>query len=113
MQANFADQISRQVVSIALADETIAGFVVFYERDNHMHLENVAVLPSYANRGIGKHLIEHVEKKTISAGLSAVELYTNEAMHENFGLYLHLGYTETDRRTDDGFHRVFYSKLLN
>jgi len=112
MHADFADQIDRGVVSIAIMDNAFAGFVVFYQQDEHIHLENVAVLPELAGRGIGQKLIGHVEQHAIDTGIKCVELYTNEAMHENFGLYVHLGYTEIDRREADGFQRVFYSKLL-
>jgi hypothetical protein len=39
-------------------------------------------------------------------------LYTNEVMTENQAIYAHLGYRETARRTEDGYHRVFMEKEL-
>jgi hypothetical protein len=33
-------------------------------------------------------------------------------MTENLELYPHLGYSETDRRLDGGFQRVFFAKRL-
>jgi hypothetical protein len=33
-------------------------------------------------------------------------------MTENVALYTRLGYTETDRRTEDGHRRVFMEKRL-
>jgi len=75
-----------------------------------MHLENVAVLPHHAGQGIGKQLINHVESQAVAGGLDRVELYTNEMMHENITMYPLLGYVETERKTQDGFNRVFFSK---
>ena len=33
-------------------------------------------------------------------------------MTENLAIYARLGYRETGRRTEDGYHRVFMEKLL-
>ena len=41
-----------------------------------------------------------------------MRLYTNEKMTANLSIYLRLGYTETGRRIEDGFKRVFFEKLL-
>lgn len=46
------------------------------------------------------------------AGIGKLQLYTNEVMTENVAIYTHLGYREIDRRTEDGYHRVFMEKTL-
>jgi hypothetical protein len=33
-------------------------------------------------------------------------------MTDNLSLYPHLGYAEVDRRTEDGFNRVYFEKDL-
>jgi len=90
----------------------IAGYVVFYRRDDHMHLENVAVDPVFQGRGIGRRLIEFVENSAVDQGLDRVELYTNMMMYENLELYPRLGYLRFARRMEDGFDRVFFRKTL-
>lgn len=112
MRADFSQLISLHRVSVATIDQAFAGFVVFYERGDHIHLENVAVQPALSGHGIGRSLFAYVEQQAISKGFSKIELYTNEMMHENFGLYKHLGYVEIDRQEEDGFNRVFFSKTL-
>ena len=94
------------------SDGQIAGFVVAYGRDDHWHLENVAVDPAAQGTGLGRALIAHVEVLARGAGARALELYTNARMTENQTLYPRLGYTETGRATEDGFDRVFYRKEL-
>ena len=112
MIADFAAQIRSEFVHVAVCNNTIAGYVVFY-RDNHcVHLENVAVVPEYCGRGIGGLLINFVEQSTQHMGVDAVELYTNEAMTENLNMYPALGYVEIDRKLQDGFNRVFFRKTI-
>ncbi len=100
-------------VTVLTLGETLIGYVVYYPRADHMHLENVGVLPRFNGRGYGRRLIEHVEQAAIRDGLDAVELYTNEKMVENIAMYPKLGYTEVDRRIDNGYSRVFFRKTLN
>ncbi len=112
MIANFTLQISDGFVWVAIKNNSIAGYVVFYPLANSMHLENVAVLPSMAGMGIGKQLIEHVEQQACAQNIYRLELYTNEMMHENINMYVHLGFTEIERRSQGGFNRVFFEKRL-
>ncbi|MEM1399645.1 MAG: GNAT family N-acetyltransferase [Pseudomonadota bacterium] len=113
MVAPFERQIADGLVCAALdEDGTVRGFVTFYPRSDHMHLENVAVSPSYQGRGLGRALIHHCEQQALALGFSTVELYTNARMTENLVLYPRLGYRVTGRRQEDGFDRVFFSKEL-
>lgn len=45
-------------------------------------------------------------------GLSEVRLYTNVKMTENLSYYPRRGYREVERRTENGFERVYYSRVL-
>ncbi|MGC7837669.1 GNAT family N-acetyltransferase [Pseudomonas sp. L7] len=113
MQADYASQIAAGWVHVALDEQaSLQGFIVFYPDDNHMLLENVAVLPSAAGRGVGKALINLCESRARQLGLNAVQLYTNERMTENLCLYPRLGYVEIARRSEDGFNRVYFEKKL-
>jgi len=85
------------------------GFIVFYAEDGHILLENVAVLPSAAGRGVGKALIGFCEDTARRRGMN-VHLYTNEKMVENLSIYPKLGYVEVGRRSEDGFNRVYFEK---
>ncbi len=113
MCADFALQIRRGIVHVALAGDAFAGYVVFYPQGDDLMLESVAVLPEFSGRGIGRALIEHAEAAARLLGLDAVRLYTNEAMTENLALYPRLGYQETGRRIEDGFRRVYFRKTID
>lgn len=113
MLADFATQIAESQVHVALdGDNAVRGYIVFFAENGQMLLENVAVHPSAAGRGIGKNLIRFCEDEARRLGLHSISLYTNEKMTDNLSIYPHMGYVETDRRTQDGFNRVFFQKLL-
>lgn len=113
MVADFAEQIAAGQIHVAVDDDNdVQGFIVFYRRNGDLLLENVAVFPHASGRGIGKALIAYCEAAACSQGLGAVRLYTNEKMSENLLLYPRLGYTEVERRREDGFNRVYFVKRL-
>ena len=113
MVADLSAQIADGFVHVAVdEDGTLQGFVVFFPQDGGMFLENVAVRPEAAGRGIGKSLVRFCEDEARRLGLRTVHLYTNEKMTENLSIYPHLGYIEVGRRTEDGFDRVFFEKKL-
>ena len=113
MAADFHAQIAAGDAYIAAdANGVLQGFIVFYPEKDHILLENVAVLPSAAGRGIGKALIGFCEDMARQRGFDSVHLYTNEKMIENLSMYPRLGYVEVRRCTEDGFNRVFFEKRL-
>ncbi|EIE51354.1 acetyltransferase [Salipiger aestuarii] len=113
MLADFATQIAAHDIHVATDDSgTLLGFVVFRFGAGHMLLENVAVRPDAAGKGVGKALIGHCETSARAGGAPTVQLYTNAKMTDNLSIYPHLGYVETDRRHEDGFDRVYFEKRL-
>lgn len=113
MAADYAALIAAGDVHVATgADGGFLGFIVYRAAGRDLLLENVAVLPGAAGRGIGKALIAHCEQAARAQGAAAVRLYTNAKMTENLALYPRLGYTETARRSEDGFERVYFEKRL-
>ena len=112
MVADFEAQISAGQVHVVESGSEVAGFIVLYPRGNHLHIENVAVLPATQGQGLGRRLLAFAEDEAKRQGLTRIELYTNVRMTENLALYPRLGYVEIDRREEEGFSRVFYRKHL-
>jgi len=113
MDADYPRLIAAGAVHVAVTPAgEVCGFAACFPRGDHMFLDSVAVRTALIGRGIGKRLIGQCEDTARRLGLSAVRLYTNEKMTGNLGLYPHLGYVETGRRIQDGFHRVFFEKTL-
>lgn len=112
MVADFASIQAEGNLYVLEADQTIAGFIVFFAVAGAMHIENVAVPPIWHGKGYGSRLIAFAEAAARRKGLKTVELYTNEKMVENFGFYEARNYVEVDRRRQDGFNRVYFRKRL-
>jgi GNAT superfamily N-acetyltransferase len=113
MVAAFKAQIEAGRVYVAAEGDAFQGFIAFFPKGDHILLENVAVLPSAAGRGVGKSLIGFCEEEARRGGYNAVHLYTNEKMTDNLSIYPRLGYVEVARRHEDGFDRVFFEKRLS
>jgi GNAT superfamily N-acetyltransferase len=109
MDDNYAAKVGEGRVFVA-DDGGVAGLIVLIAASHCLLIENVAVDPDRHGTGIGRALMAYAETYAHERGLRELRLYTNAAMAENLTLYPHLGYTEIDRRTEDGFHRVFFSK---
>lgn len=112
MLASYPDLIERGAVFVLDAGEKIQGVVVLIPQDDHLLLENIAVHPALQGRGLGRRLMDFVEDRARADGLAEVRLYTNELMTENLAFYGRLGYVETERRSTDGYRRVYMRKQI-
>ena len=90
----------------------IVGALVLKDTDDGILLDNVAVLPSRQGEGIGRRLVEHAESEARRLGHDHLDLYTHERMAGNIVMYARYGYEEFDRRTENGFPRVYMRKRL-
>jgi ribosomal protein S18 acetylase RimI-like enzyme len=95
-----------------LVGEPAVAVLVLVPGTDHLLVNDIAVHPSAQGRGIGRRLMAFAEQQARAAGLGLLTLYTHETMVENIAFYARLGYRETERRTDDGFRRVFMEKHL-
>ncbi|GAA5235268.1 GNAT family N-acetyltransferase [Verticiella sediminum] len=78
-----------------------------------MLLDNIAVAPEAQGQGLGRKLLHFAERQAMDAGFNNICLYTNEAMTENLGLYLRIGYVETHRAEDCGLRRVYMRENMS
>ena len=61
-------------VLVALARGNIAGFAIMRYGDDEAHLDLLAVAPPYRRAGIGRQLLEWLEKCAVIAGIFSVAL---------------------------------------
>ena len=90
----------------------IVAVLTLYPREDHLYVENVAVHPDAQGRGLGRVLMGFAEQEAARRGLSRMALVTHEVMTENQAIYSHLGYTEVERRSEDGYRRIYMEKDL-
>lgn len=91
-------------------NKVCAGSIVVKAEGNALHINNLVVSPNAQGRGYGRVLMDFAETLARKRALKKLELYTNVKMWENIGLYAKLGFTETERRIEDGFERVYFEK---
>ncbi|WP_419912565.1 GNAT family N-acetyltransferase [Hoeflea sp.] len=112
MTADFASQIADGMIFVLADDDDLLGFVAFYDAQDCVFLENIAVDPVHHGKGYGRMMIDFVEQYALKNEFRSVRLYTNIHMTENLTIYRSLGYRETGRGEQDGFHRVFFEKAI-
>lgn len=95
-----------------VAGTPVAGLLSLIPEDDRLLIENLAVHPAAQGTGLGRALMDFAEQQARRLRLPRLTLYTHEVMTENQAIYAHLGYRETARRTEDGYHRVFMEKEL-
>jgi len=110
--ADHAGLVAAGRTSVVEADGEVAGVIVLIPGSDHLLVENVAVSPRMQGRGLGRELMAFAERRAAELGMAELRLYTNQLMTENLALYPALGYTETGRRVEDGFARIYFSKRI-
>lgn len=113
MLDDYARLVRERSIFVVSIDEAVAGVLVLRICAAGCVLENVAVDPAWQRRGVGRMLLAHAEQCAIAAGHGSISLYTNELMVENRYLYSRIGYREYDRRTEQGFSRIYMRKQLD
>lgn len=111
MLDNYADLIRQQTVFVADTG-TIVGVLVLIRTRTGILLDNVAVHPDQQRKGLGRRLLNLAESEARDLGFAKLDLYTHQSMHENIEIYKALGYTETERIWERGYHRVYMQKNL-
>ncbi|HTZ27831.1 MAG TPA: GNAT family N-acetyltransferase [Streptosporangiaceae bacterium] len=112
MTADYTAAVESGEAWVAELDGAIVGLLVLVVCPGYLLIENIAVQPSAQRRGIGSRLLMLAEDEARANGLGEIRLYTNEGMTENLAFYPRHGYRETRRAEENGFRRVFFSKVL-
>ena len=112
MLDDYCQVVQQHAVFVAETDE-IVGVLVLIRTSTGILLDNVAVHPKQQGHGLGKLLMKLAETEARNQGFEKLNLYTHECMVENIEIYKTLGYTETNRREEQGYNRVYMRKILS
>jgi len=80
------------VVVARAADGRVAGFAIMRYGDDAAHLDLLGVRPDCRRQGLGRALVEWVEKPALVAGITAVFLEVRESEQGARAFYERLGY---------------------
>lgn len=112
MDADFVQAINQARCFVLEDDAKPLGYGIWFSQDDALFIENIAIAPAEQGRGLGVVLMNYAKQAAQKAGLLRLRLYTNVKMVENIGFYTRLGFIETERRHENGFHRVYLEKRL-
>lgn len=79
-------------VLVACVRDNIAGFAIMRYRDDDAHLDLLAVAPPYRRSGVGRRLLEWLEKCAVVAGIFSVALEVRAANEGAQLFYQRMGY---------------------
>jgi ribosomal protein S18 acetylase RimI-like enzyme len=83
------------------------GFVFFIQGNDCLEIEEIDVLADYQKRGVGKALVNEVER--IAKDRKIALLKTGTSINNKgipwraYGFWLRMGFTDTGERTDSGY----------
>jgi ribosomal protein S18 acetylase RimI-like enzyme len=112
MLTDFAAEIAADHVVVIKTGGAVAGYMIAWPEIDAYFIDNIAIDPVRQGEGLGRHLIDHAVDEARHFHLPAIRLYTNVAMTENLSMYAHLGFVETHRAIEKGFHRVYLRLTL-
>lgn len=98
---------------VARRDGSVVGLLISSVHPDHVLVENVAVATSERGTGLGARLLAIADEQARANGVAEVRLYTHEKMTENLAYYPRRGFVETGRRTENGFSRVFFTRVVH
>ncbi|MYB27982.1 MAG: GNAT family N-acetyltransferase [Acidimicrobiaceae bacterium] len=113
MLEDYAALINNEVVYVATRDGRLVGLIVMWPKEDHLYIDNIAVLPEEQGTGVGSALLAHADREAQRVGFSEIRLYTHAKMTENIQYYPRKGFRETHRATDAGYRRVYFTRHLD
>jgi GNAT superfamily N-acetyltransferase len=112
MLTDYATAIEQHQVWVLGASGAIVGVIELVSHDDHLWIDNVAILPAWQGRGLGRRLLAHAEGEARRQSLPELRLLTNERYVENIAIYTRYGYRETHREPHLGTDLVYFAKPL-
>lgn len=91
--ANLVERRGRRArVYVALERNAVVGFAIVYSKGGRAYVDALAVDPRHRGRGIGRHLLQHIERRLAAEGISELLLSVKSHNVEALSFYLKNGY---------------------
>jgi len=105
-------------VFVAEREEKVVGFIVLNMKCSDDNIDNVVVAKDEQGRGVGKALVEYVERLAKSRGYNVMKIDTTENVEgvpwKAYGFWRKMGYEDSGKRiaTEYGFKDIPLVKKL-
>ncbi|KAK1572784.1 acetyltransferase [Colletotrichum navitas] len=116
MKADYNQLIKSQLVYVLRNDQSgqeVGAVLLRHDpAADALHINNLVVAPAAQGRGFGRALMACAENVARAYQCTNLQLYTNVKMVENLVLYSKMGFVETERKTEEGYERVYFRRDL-
>ncbi len=112
MGFDHATAIRDDVVEVMELDGAIVGVTHLVVAADRLLLENLAIDPAFAGRGLGRRMLAHAERLTRDLGRPRLALYTNARFIANLRFYAAAGYAVDREETFRGGTVVHMSRAV-
>lgn len=112
MRVDYQQAIGEHDFDLLTVGGLVYGVLETMIRDDHLWIENIAIIPAEQGKGYGKHLLARAETLAQEAGKTQTRLLTNAAFESNVVLYLRTGYEITATEPFMGGTTVYMTKVL-
>ena len=112
---SFQDELKNNAAKyfVAVVDGSVAGYIGMWKIAGQCDITNVAVLPEFRRKGVGKKLIEHLIQYCKNKHLSPIFLEVRKSNEPAKSLYTGFGFKEVGIRkkyyTDTGEDAIIMS----
>jgi GNAT superfamily N-acetyltransferase len=102
-------------VIIAEKESIPVGFAYYTSKNNFVEIEEVDVMMAHQGQGIGRALIQHIEKVAKEKGINSLVTGTSINKDGNpwkaYSFWIRIGFTDTGERTQ-GLHGLKYVRFV-
>jgi ribosomal protein S18 acetylase RimI-like enzyme len=112
MTADYDEAVRKHRIELLYVDGQLAAVIEMIPESDHLLIENIAVAPTFQNRGLGRGLLAHAEQVAASLKYPVIRLYTNKLFAGNVRLYQRVGYRVDREEEFLGGITVYMSKLV-
>jgi predicted N-acetyltransferase YhbS len=113
MTVDYSEAVQKHRIDLLHIDNKLAALIETVPGDGHLLIENIAVLPEFQNRGLGRKLLAHAERIAASLQHPIIRLYTNKLFAANVELYKRAGYGVDREEEFRGGVTVYMSKPVS
>lgn len=93
---------------LALVNDEVAGCVFYQQETSHVYLGRLSVLPEYRRHGVGRALVEYVERRALELNVPRVRLGVRLPLAEIRAYYERLGYRPIRCAAHEGYSGPTY-----
>jgi GNAT superfamily N-acetyltransferase len=90
---------------LAAVDGAPVGFAFYEPQEELLYFGRLSVLPNFRNNGIGRALLEHVERRASATGAAGIRLGVRLQLPHLIARYERLGYRITKYMTHKGYSK--------